>query len=137
MRDECEACRLLFADLGEIRSAAMELGAEGIAPPDHIWVSLRNQLEAEGIIHDSQAAPQMARRGWWNAFQRPALAGSFLALILVGATTMTFKQDSSQLASHPQIALQQNTSPIPSADSVFNEEIQTVGNDSVSGLARR
>src|SRR5277367_6584598 len=71
--DECEACRSLFADLGEIRSAAMELGAEGIEPPAHIWISLRNQLEAEGIIHEPQDALQTARHGWWSAFQRPAL----------------------------------------------------------------
>jgi hypothetical protein len=132
--DECESCRSLFADIGEIRGAAMELGAEGIAPPERIWVSLRNQLEAEGIIHDAQDAPQPTRRGWWSAFQRSALAGAFLALILVAATTMTFKQDTSQFATPPQIAVEQNTSPIPSADSVFKEEVLTVGNDSVPGM---
>jgi hypothetical protein len=132
--DQCEGCRSLFADFGEIRGAAMELGVEGIAPPERIWVSLLNQLEAEGIIHDPQDAPQPARHGWWSAFQRPALAGAFLALILVAATTMTFKQDSSQLPFQPQVALEQNSPAIPSADSVFKEEVLTVGNDLVPGL---
>ncbi len=45
----------------EIHDVAMELGAEGIAPPEHIWISLRNQLEAEGIIHDLQAGAADAR----------------------------------------------------------------------------
>ena len=133
--DECESCRSLFADFGEIRGAAMELGVEGIAPPNHIWVSLLNQLEAEGIIHDGHGAAQSVRQGWWSAFQRPALAGAFLALILVAATAMTFKQDSSQFAAPPQIAaVEQNSPAIPSADTVFKEEVLTVGNDSVPGL---
>jgi hypothetical protein len=133
--DQCECCRSLFADFGEIRGAAMELGVEGIAPHERIWVSLLNQLEAEGIIHDPQREPQLARHGWWSAFQRPALAGAFLALILVAATSMTFKQDSSQFSTPPQIAAAEQNSPaIPSADSVFKEEVLTVGNDSVPGL---
>jgi hypothetical protein len=132
--DECEACRALMADLSEIHDVAMELGAEGIAPPERVWIALRNQLEAEGIIHDPQAAPQSIRRGWWSAFQRPALAGAFLALILVAATAITFRQDSSQMAMQPQSALQQDTSAVPSADSVFKEEVLTVGNDSVPGF---
>ena len=108
--DVCEACRALMADLGEIHEVAMELGAEGIVPPERIWVALRNQLEAEGIIHDPQAAPLSISHGWWTVFQRPALAGAFLALILVAATAITFRQDSSQMAMHPQLALQQDIS---------------------------
>jgi len=132
--DQCESCRSLFADFNEIRGAAMELGLEGIAPPERVWVSLLNQLVAEGIIHDPKDAPQSVRHGWWSAFQRPALAGAFLALILVAATTMTFKQDSAQVATLPQIStVEQNSPAIPSADSVFKEEVLTVGNDSVPG----
>ncbi len=97
-----------MADLGEIHDVAMELGAEGIAPPERIWISLRNQLEAEGMIRDPQAAREQVRHGWWSAFQRPALAGAFLALILVAATAITFRQDSSQMAMQPQLALQQD-----------------------------
>ena len=48
----CEGCRALTADLDAIREMAIGLDAEGIAPPEHIWISLRNQLEAEGIIHE-------------------------------------------------------------------------------------
>ena len=45
----CEACRALAADLEAIHIVAAGLGAEEIAPPEHIWITLRNQLEAEGI----------------------------------------------------------------------------------------
>lgn len=132
--DECVACRSLMADLDQIQGVAMEIGAEGITPPAHIWVSLRNQLEAEGVIRDPQAAPQRESisYGRWSAFQRPAFAGAFLALILVAATAITFRQDSSQVSIHSQVALpQQEASTVPSADSVFKEEMQTVGNDSI------
>jgi hypothetical protein len=132
--DECEACRSLMADLGEIHDVAMELGAEGIAPPEHIWIVLHNQLEAEGIIHDPRAMPQSVRRGWWTVLQRPALAGAFLALLLIAATTISYKRDVSQMALHPTLALQQDVSSVPSADSVFDEEeVMTVGNDSTPG----
>jgi len=45
-------CRALAADLESIHIVAADLGAEEIAPPEHIWITLRNQLEAEGIIHE-------------------------------------------------------------------------------------
>ena len=59
--ESCEACRALSADFGAIHDMALELGAEEIAPPERVWISLRNQLEAEGLIHDPQAAPRSAQ----------------------------------------------------------------------------
>src|SRR6267142_1362299 len=72
----CEACRALAADLEAIHTVAAGLGAEEIAPPEHIWITLRNQLEAEGIIREPVPVDQSARHGWWFAFQRPALAAA-------------------------------------------------------------
>jgi hypothetical protein len=74
--------------------------------------------------------------GWWTVFQRPALAGAFLALILVAATAVTFRQGSSQMAVQRQTALAQETSIVPSAENVFKEEVLTVGKDSIPGLQR-
>ncbi len=135
--EECEACRSLALDLGAIHDAAMEMGADGIAPPDRIWISLRNQLEAEGVIREPVAAPQSTRLGWWSAFQRPAVAGAFLTLILVAAVTITYKQDFSQVAGRRQFALQQEISPVPSAETVFRQELMTVGNDAIPGFEKR
>jgi hypothetical protein len=138
--ESCETCRALVADLREIRDIAMEAGGDGIAPPEHIWIALRNQLEAEGIIHgtgrDTGQASRVLRHGWWTVFQRPALAGSFLALILVAAMAITFRQDSSPVAMNPQLALQQETSPVPSAQSVFKDEVLIVGDDSIPGYQK-
>src|SRR6266566_5187765 len=92
----CEACRTLCADLEAIHTLAVELAAEEIAPPERVWITLRNQLEAEGIIHEPSPAPQNVEHGWWIAFQRPALAGAFLSLVLVGAGMISFMGNSSQ-----------------------------------------
>jgi hypothetical protein len=135
--EECEACRGLTLDLGAIRDVAMELGAEGIAPPEHMWAALRSQLEADGIIHDPQPAPQRANLGWWIALQRPAVAGAFLVLILVAVATIGYKQNSSQMAGRPQPALHEETSAVPSAESVFQDEVLTMGNDSIPGFQRQ
>ena len=132
--DECEACRSLMADLGEINDIAMAMGAEGIAPPERVWIALRNQLEAEGIFQNSPRAIRSVRPGWWSAFQRPAFAGAFLGLILVGAAAISYRHDTSQVAMQPQIPLQQETAAVPSAENVFKEEVLTVGSDSIPGF---
>lgn len=133
----CEACRALTVELGAIRDIALELGAEGIAPPERVWISLRGQLEAEGIIREPQPAPQHAGRGWWTMFQRPAFAGSFLALILVAAGLVSYPWSAPQMAVRSQLQFEQEASPVPSADSVFKEEMLTVGYDANPGLQKQ
>jgi hypothetical protein len=138
--ETCEACRALSADFGAIHKMALELGAEEIAPPERVWISLRNQLEAERLIHGPQADPQSASRaslGWWSVFQRPAVAGAFLGLVLAAASTVSYLSNFQQTAVHSQLAFQQETSPVPAADGVFKEEVLTVGSDSIPGLQRQ
>jgi hypothetical protein len=138
--ETCEACRALSADFTAIHDMALELGAEDIAPPDRVWVSLRNQLEAERLIHETQEAPQNAgpaSQGWWAAIQGPALAGSFLGIVLAAATAVGYLSNAPQTAVQSQLAPQQEASSVPSADSVFKEEVLTVGNDSIPGLQRQ
>jgi hypothetical protein len=133
----CADCRDLMADFDAIHDMAMELGSEGIAPPEHVWVSLRNQLEADGLIYEPLSAPQEIKGGWWTAFQRPALAGAFLALILVSAALMGYRGNPTQMAIHPQLALNQETSTVPTAETVFKEEMLTVGDQSIPGFQAR
>jgi len=138
--ETCEACRALSADFGAIHKMALELGNEGIAPPERVWISLRNQLEAERLIHGPQADLQSASHaslGWWAVFQRPAVAGAFLGLVLAAASTVSYMSNFAQTAVHSQLAFQQETSPVPAADSVFKEEVLTVGSDSIPGLQRQ
>ncbi|HKV42772.1 MAG TPA: hypothetical protein VJX67_26475, partial [Blastocatellia bacterium] len=91
--EACEACRALSSDFSVIHEMALKLDVEGIAPPERVWISLRNQLEAEGLIHDASAAPRDSTgvsRGWWTVFQRPAVAGAFLTLVLAAASAVSY-----------------------------------------------
>lgn len=140
--DDCEACRALTADLTFIHDVALEMGGEGIVPPERVWVSLRNLLEVEHIIRDPQLSPvpPSVRYGWWAAFQRPALAGSFLALILVAAGLISYRGSqgsSSQSAMLPQFTVEQGTPAILSAVGVFKQESLSVGSDLLPGLQKR
>jgi len=135
--ESCEGCRALSADFAAIRDLARELGAEEIAPPERVWVSLRNQLEAEQLIHEPQPAREFKSRGWWTSFQRPAVAGTFLAVLLVAAAVVSFEWNSPLSVVHTQLSPRQELSSVPSADSVFKEEMLTVGNDSIPGFRRQ
>ncbi|SRR5579871_800966 len=138
--EECNTCRALSADLGAIRDAALELSAGEEAPPERIWVSLRNQLEAEGLIRNTQPvsrALEPARSSWWSVWQRPAVAGAFLALLLAASGAIGFLSNAPQISVQSQISPRQEVSPTLTADNVFKEEILTVGNDAVSGLQRQ
>ena len=137
----CGVCRALSADFGAIREIASELGVDGIAPPERVWVCLRNQLEAEGLIHGSRTAspsPGRAGRAWWAVLQRPAVAGVFLGLVLAAASTIGYWSNLPHARAHySEFAPQQEVSSVPTADSVFKEEVLTVGNDSIPGLQRQ
>ena len=143
--ENCECCRALAADFSAIRSLAMELGSEGIAPPDRVWTSLRNQLEMEGIIREPEAvqgdgSPRAEASGsgrWWGAFQRPAIAGAFLSLVLAAAAIVSYRFDFPQSAAQSQLAPELVASSVPTADSVFKEEVLTVGTGEVPGLPRQ
>ena len=138
--ESCAACRALTADFGAIHDAASELGAEDVAPPERVWISLRNQLEAEGLIHAALAdspASRPARAGWWAVFQRPAIAGAFLGLALAAAGSVSYLSNIPRTAVQSQLTVPVETSPVPSADSVFKEEVLSVGNDAIPGLQRQ
>ncbi len=46
----CAACSSIIADLKAIETEAHSWSAPLPEPPERVWVSLRNQLESEGII---------------------------------------------------------------------------------------
>ena len=138
----CAACRALTADFEAIHDMALELREEEIAPQDRNCITLRNQLEAEGLIHGQQSPSLQAERpgspAWWMIFQRPAVAGAFLGLVLAAASTVGYWSNFPQtVARAPQLAPQQDSSSVPTADNVFKEEVLTVGTDSPAGLQRQ
>ena len=89
----CVSCRCFLADLETIVSLAKTIPAE-VAPPARVWVSLRAQLEAEGLIKEDVevtepgAAP---RWEWLRMLSRPrslATAGALLAFLLTAMYLM-------------------------------------------------
>jgi hypothetical protein len=148
----CEMCRSLTADFSAILDAASELGAEDIAVPERVWISLRNQLDAERLIHHLAPTAQNWRGGWWTAFQRPAMAGAFLSLILAAAALVgvgstwspsEFSYQSEVPAGAPAMAMRSpgaprlEDNPVLAAEDVFNAEAINVGDDLIPGFQQR
>jgi hypothetical protein len=86
---DCETCRELFTDLSAIAVAAKQIPAEE-NPPERVWIALRTQLQAEGIIREPQVAIETVTAPWWQGFAqllRPralAMAGAGI-LAVAGA----------------------------------------------------
>lgn len=97
----CAPCKNLLADFTAIARAAERLPAE-VAPPERLWISLRAQLEAEGIFRE-QAAPQ--RAGWWESlaagFRGRMLATTAVGLVLVAAVTFQLRRTPALLGTVP------------------------------------
>ncbi|HWN74582.1 MAG TPA: hypothetical protein VNO13_02495 [Candidatus Udaeobacter sp.] len=83
----CGACQGLIADFNSITAAANSLPAE-VNPPDRIWISLRAQLEAEGLIKEPVEVSE--KTSWWESFgaawkPRTFAAVTAAALVLAAA----------------------------------------------------
>jgi hypothetical protein len=74
--EACPHCRALVEDLEAIRAVAPLL-ADDAAPPAHLWVSIRAQLEAEGLVREPRRAAWLLRP--WTV----ALATACLAALIV------------------------------------------------------
>ena len=86
---ECPECQDFVGDLSAIVAAARQLPAE-VNPPDRVWISLRAQLAAEGIIRE-EAPLELSAHRWWqdvSQFFQPrflASVGAGLLVVLTGA----------------------------------------------------
>jgi len=103
----CSHCQDLLADISAVVVAAKHIPAE-ITPPDRIWISIRAQLEAEGIIRDTEPVlPSPAPRwtGFSQLFRPRALAAVGAGLFLVlGSVYLVEHRGPSNFASIPQPA---------------------------------
>ncbi len=141
--EACPECRALKTDLDAIRSVTLELAAEEIALPDRVWVSLRNQLESEGIIRsvtprDVVPAREQAAQAWWTMFQRPAFAGGFLAVFLIAGILAGIQGNLSPIQ-NADLSAHQLVVPfaVPARASLtVKEELLTAMDDTVSGFAQ-
>ena len=85
----CAACSAFLTDLKAIAAAGPLLEAATPAPPERIWISLRAQLEAEGLIREREAAADSPRTwaevfaGFAGMLRRPALAAVYAAALIL------------------------------------------------------
>jgi hypothetical protein len=81
----CSDCKNLVGDFMAIVRAAEKLPAE-VDPPEQLWVSLRAQLAAEGIIREPVVHEKAS---WWEslgAFLRPrTLATAAVGFLIIAA----------------------------------------------------
>ncbi|MBI3404865.1 MAG: hypothetical protein HY046_05360 [Acidobacteria bacterium] len=86
----CANCSSLVADLEAIQNSALQLAE--VEPPARVWVSLQNQLEVEGLIHEPEEAPvalpAKSRPGFAFGL-RPALATAFLAVLVISGAYLS------------------------------------------------
>ena len=91
----CSHCQELVADLETIVSAANHLPGE-VEPPAHVWISLRTQLELEGIIKAPVVADHGERASGWHGFndlfRSRALATATVGLLIVAAGVLQLRQ---------------------------------------------
>ncbi len=88
----CAACSAILADLKSIEAEAHSWSAPLPEPPERVWISLRNQLEAEGIIKTAPSVTVPSGEGWFSRLfdfiPRPAIAGAYLAAMVAFAFAM-------------------------------------------------
>jgi hypothetical protein len=79
---ECHACKHFFEDLTGIVALAHQLPAE-LDPPEHIWISIRNELVREGTIRGLAGD----RAPWWQPFaelfRNRSLATAAVAMVMI------------------------------------------------------
>jgi hypothetical protein len=97
---DCPRCLALVSDLNAIQAEARAWSASETDAPERVWVSLRAQLEQEGLIHDAvpvlvareQAHPAV-KPGWlhglFGGLPRPVLAGAYLAMLIAVAFALS------------------------------------------------
>lgn len=104
----CGRCRSLIADLEIIRKAGSALPEE--EPSRHLWLAIKAQMEKEGLIRPPRAGWR-ERLGSFGAF-RPALAGAYLSLLIIGAVFLGWQANTNRRDQDEAVWLQQTQTAI-------------------------
>jgi hypothetical protein len=120
---ECRDCRNYVLDLTSLVDAAKKLPQE-ITPPDRVWISLRTQLEEEGIIRTPAEVVPSAPAPWWQSigafFSNRVLATSMVGILIVAAAVFQIRSDRTTTARETlpasQNALPHAVSEVPAGE---------------------
>jgi hypothetical protein len=86
----CTSCQGLVEDLTAIVATAHLLPTE-VEPPARVWVSLRAQLEQEGIIKTPVAERSSWLHGFSDLFRTRVLATAAVGMLVVAAVALQFE----------------------------------------------
>lgn len=108
----CLDCRNYVADLTSLVDAARKLPRE-VAPPERVWLSLRAQLEAEGIIKPQPESAVAQSPSWWESiaafFASRGTAVAMVAILVVAGTVFVVRSQRTQqiatIAKAPSVAV--------------------------------
>jgi hypothetical protein len=138
----CSNCRYLLADLSSIVNATSEFPAE-VEPPARIWISLRAQLEAEGIIHPPEVV-SWTSSPWWQSlvelFRSRSFATAAVGLALLVSALYQLRGPINEPVARPDLfadtalALSQQEHDLSSVqlastsavDASFRQNLQTI-----------
>jgi hypothetical protein len=106
---ECRDCRNYIADLTSLVDAAKRLPSE-ITPPDRVWISLRTQLEAEGIIRTPAEIVPAESASWWPSisafFRNRVVATAVVGILIAAAAVFQIRSDRTTPALDPPTSVQ-------------------------------
>jgi|SRR5580658_3554122 hypothetical protein len=116
---ECRDCRNYVADLTSLVDAANKLPSE-ITPPDRVWLSLRSQLEAEGIIKTPSEVVPVESLSWWQSindfFRSRVLATATVGILIAAAAVFQIRSDrTAHIVPPVQTAVVTPVSPVANA----------------------
>ena len=125
----CPSCTALIEDFAAIVTAAGQIPVE-VEPPARIWMSLRAQLEAEGIIRQPKVNVVAERVPWWHGFRQlfagRLLATASVALLIVAVGSYQYLRQpigpSGSIASVPSQA-----EPFADTATTLDQEEQSLG----------
>ena len=132
-RSACAQCGALLADLEAIQHAAPLLAEPFAEPPERVWLSVRAQLQAEGILRTQRSWLDRLKDSFTLA-PRPVMAGAYAALFAAGVA-LFFATSNHPLAplaprdNASQLATTQTAAPLESVYSaqLANVELNTMG----------
>jgi hypothetical protein len=120
---ECRECRNYIADLTSLVDAAKKLPAE-ITPPDRVWISLRAQLEEEGIIKTPAEVAPAEAASWWQSisafFSNRVMATAMVGILIAAAAVFQIRSDRTAPVATPVRTVQTGT-PLAVAKTVAVE----------------
>jgi hypothetical protein len=113
----CPVCRDLIADLTAIVSTAEKFPKQ-IEPPARVWIALRAELIAEGLIKEPALPAVIPDEPWWQGFRNllrgRAFASAFVGLVIMAAAVFQLRKPQTPLPSAAGVAAQSVLAVSPS-----------------------